>query len=80
MATLGVNTYIAMRDKLVTAYLALAENGVSSYSIGDQNYTLRDTGRLLEEIEKLDRMIALRTRTLDGVRGRNRIDLSRFNG
>jgi hypothetical protein len=80
MATIGVTILIQMRDKLVTAYLKLAEEGVSSYSIGDQNYTLRDTGRIMTEIERLDRMIALKTQTLGGSRGRNRIDLSRFNG
>ena len=68
---------VSVRDKLLTAYGKLAEEGVSSYSIGDQTFTLKDTGDILTEIERLDRLIALKDSTLGG-RGRNRITLKNY--
>tara|TARA_E500000318_G_C3425149_1_gene158872 strand:+ start:145 stop:387 length:243 start_codon:yes stop_codon:yes gene_type:complete len=80
MASLtSTQKFVDLRDKLLEAYTSLAGEGVSSYSIGDQTFTLKDTGSLLEEIQKLDRIIALRTRTL-GSKGYNRADLRKFNG
>jgi hypothetical protein len=70
---------IAIRDKLLTAILKLAEEGVTSYSIGDQTFSLADVGSLITQVEKLDRLIALKDKTLGG-RGRNRITLKNFNG
>jgi hypothetical protein len=70
---------IAIRDKLLTAILKLAEEGVTSYSIGDQTFSLADVGSLITQVEKLDRLIALKDKTLGG-RGRNRITLQNFNG
>jgi hypothetical protein len=78
-STTPLATLVSIRDKLLTAYLKLAEEGVSSYSIGDQTFTLKDTGNILNEIERLDRLIALKDRTLGGG-GRNRITLKNFDG
>ena len=71
--------FIVIRDKLLLAINKLAEDGVTSYSIGDQTFALADVGSLIDQVEKLDRLIALKDRTL-GARGRNRIDLRKFNG
>lgn len=68
---------VAIRDKLLTALNKLSEEGVTSYSIGDQSFTLADVGNLLSQVERLDRMIALKDRTLGGS-GRNRITLRNF--
>lgn len=78
-STTSASQLVSIRDKLLTAYEALASEGVSSYSIGDQTFTLKDTSAMLEEIQNLDKLIALKDRTLGG-RGRNRIDLGNFNG
>lgn len=75
MGTTSLQTLINLRDKLLEAFEALASEGVSSYSIGDQTYTLRDTDSLLRQIDKLDRRIAILTGTADKVRGFNRPDL-----
>lgn len=68
---------IAIRDKLLTAISKLSEEGVTSYSIGDQSFSLANVGDLLSQVERLDRMIALKDRTLGGS-GRNRITLRNF--
>lgn len=68
---------IAIRDKLLTAISKLSEEGVTSYSIGDQSFSLANVGDLLSQVERLDRMIALKDKTLGGY-GRNRITLKNF--
>lgn len=68
-----------MRDNLVTAFNKLASEGVSSYTIGSQTFTMRDTDSILAQIERLDRQIAARDRTLNG-KGRNRLTFKNFNG
>ena len=78
-STTTTDQLIAIRDKLLTAILKLAEEGVTSYSIGDQTFSLADVGSLITQVEKLDRLIALKDKTLGG-RGRNRITLQNFNG
>lgn len=40
---------------------------------------MADVGDLINQVEKLDKLIALKDRTLGG-RGRNRITLRNFNG
>ena len=70
---------VAIRDKLLTAINKLAEDGITSYSIGDQTFSLADVGNLINQVERLDRLIALKDRTLGG-RGRNRISLTKFDG
>ena len=78
-ATTSTAQLIAIRDKLLLAISKLAEDGITSYSIGDQTFSLADVGDLLTQVERLDRLIALKDRTLGG-RGRNRITLEKFNG
>lgn len=78
-STTPLSTLVSLRDKLLTAYSKLAEDGVTSYSIGDQTFTLKDTANILKEIQQLDRLIALKDSTL-GAKGRNRITLRNFNG
>jgi hypothetical protein len=70
---------IAIRDKLLIAINKLAEDGITSYSIGDQTFSLADVGSLIDQVERLDRLIALKDKTLGG-RGRNRITLTNFDG
>jgi len=76
---ISVSTLVTMRDNLIVAFNKLAIEGVSSYSIGDTSFTMRDTDTILEQIEKLDRLIAARDRTLAG-KGRNRMSFAKFNG
>jgi hypothetical protein len=78
-ATTSTTQLIAIRDKLLTAINKLAEDGITSYSIGDQTFSLADVGNLISQVEKLDKLIALKDRTLGG-RGRNRITLENYNG
>lgn len=78
-ATTSTAQLVQIRDKLLTAINKLAEEGVTSYSIGDQTFSLADVGNLISQVEKLDKMIALKDRTLGGS-GRNRITMRHFNG
>lgn len=78
-ATTSTAQFIQIRDKLLTAINKLAEEGVTSYSIGDQTFSLADVGNLISQVEKLDKLIALKDRTLGGS-GRNRITMRHFNG
>jgi hypothetical protein len=78
-ATTSTAQFIQIRDKLLTAINKLAEEGVTSYSIGDQTFSLADVGNLISQVKKLDKMIALKDRTLGGS-GRNRITMRHFNG
>lgn len=77
MTTISAQRLITIRDKMLDALEKLSSEGISSYTIGDQTYTLRDLDDLIEGIEKLDRRIAVLTRTMGGA-GSNRIDLRRF--
>jgi hypothetical protein len=76
---LSTTQLVSLRDKLFEAYSSLAGEGVSSYSIGDQTFTLRDLDSLWRQIQNLERQIAMKDRTLGGG-GRNRITLRNFNG
>jgi hypothetical protein len=78
-ATTSTAQLIVIRDKLLLALSKLAEDGITSYSIGDQTFSLADVGDLLTQVERLDKLIALKDRTLGG-RGRNRITLENYNG
>jgi hypothetical protein len=78
-ATTTTAQLIAIRDKMLIAINKLAEDGITSYSIGDQTFSLADVGSLIDQVEKLDRLIALKDRTL-GARGQNRISIRNFNG
>ena len=58
-ATTSTTQLVQIRDKLLTAINKLAEEGVTSYSIGDQTFSLADVGNLISQVEKLDKLIAL---------------------
>lgn len=70
---------VIIRDNLVEAVKKLSTGGVTSYSIGDQTYSLANIDDYIETIDKLDRKIAARDNTLAGT-GRNRISFTRFDG
>lgn len=78
-ATTTTAQLVQIRDKLLTAINKLAEEGVTSYSIGDQSFSLADVGNLITQVERLDKLIALKDQTLGG-RGRNRITMTNFDG
>lgn len=59
-----------MHEKLQTAYLALVEGGVKSYTIDDRQLTRFDLSTLLKEIEEAERRIDELTAALKGTRPR----------
>ena len=76
MSSVTTQRLVTIRNKMLDALEKLSAEGVSSYTIGDQTYTLRDLDQLIEAIDKIDRRIAALTRTMAGS---NRIDLRRFH-
>lgn len=52
------------KQKLQTAYLAIAEGGVQSYSIGSRSLTKHDLETIQSEIAKHDKAIAELSATL----------------
>lgn len=75
-----VSSLITIRDNLVTAVTKLSTGGITSYSIGDQTYSLANIDDYLATIDKLDRQIAARDNTLAGRGNRNRTTFANFNG
>lgn len=63
---------VTIRDNLLDAVEKLSTGGVTSYSIGDQTYSLANVDEMLETIDRLDRRIAARDNTMAGT-ARNRI-------
>lgn len=59
-----------VHEKLQTAYLALVEGGVKSYTIDDRQLTRFDLSTLLKEIEEAERRIDELTAALEGTRPR----------
>ena len=59
------------KQKLQQAYLAIAEGGVQSYSIGSRSLTKHDLEKIRSEIAGHDKAIAELTAALNG-RGRRR--------
>lgn len=53
-------------DKLQTAYLALVEGGVQSYTIDDRSLTRFDLPKLMEEIREEERVVDQLTTLLAG--------------
>ena len=70
--------WVTLRDKYLTALNALAGDGVSSYSIGDQTFTLADRKQLHDLIKDCDEQIARLSRTV-GTRRKNRANFRGFN-
>jgi len=59
-----------MYEKLQTAYLALVEGGVKSYTIEDRSVTKFDAPNLLKEMEQIEQKIDELTAALEGKRPR----------
>ncbi len=59
-----------MYEKLQTAYLALVEGGVKSYTIDDRSVTKFDLSNLLREMEEIEQKIDELTALLEGNRPR----------
>ena len=59
------------KKSLQTAYLAIADGGVQSYSIGSRSLTKHDLEKIRAEIAGYDKAIAELTAALNG-RGRRR--------
>lgn len=57
-------------EKLQTAYLALVEGGVKSYTIEDRSVTKFDAPNLLKEMEQIEQKIDELTAALEGKRPR----------
>jgi len=70
---------VTIRDKLLDAIDKLAGEGVTSYSVGDQTFSLADVGDLMAQVDKLDRQIEMRSSTLTRPQ-RNRATFKHFNG
>ena len=61
----------AAKNKLQEAYLAIAEGGVQSYSIGTRSLTKHDLAKIREEIASHDKAISELSAVLNG-KGRRR--------
>lgn len=68
---LDIEFHKAAKQKLQTAYLAIADGGVQSYSIGSRSLTKHDLEKIRAEIAEHDKAIAELTAALNG-RGRRR--------
>lgn len=60
-------------QKLRTAYIALVDGGVQSYSIGSRTLTRLDLSRLAEEIKRLEKEIDGLEEQLRGGRARKAV-------
>ncbi len=54
------------KEKLQTAYLAIAEGGVQSYSIGSRSLSKHDLAKIREEIAEHEKAISELTAALNG--------------
>lgn len=68
---------VQIRDKIIEAINKIAADPVSSYTIGDQTFSLVDIEKLENMRNKYDRMIAAKDGTMAG---RNRMNFANFNG
>ena len=64
-------------QKLRTAYIALVDGGVQSYSIGSRTLTRLDLSRLAEEIKRLEKEIDGLEEQLRGGRARKAVAVVR---
>ena len=63
------------KSKLQAAYLAIAEGGVQSYSIGSRSLTKHDLGKIREEIAGHDKAISELSAALKGQRRRKAVGI-----
>ena len=69
---------ITVRDNLFTAYTNISSSPTSSYTLGDRTFTYADREDLLDEINRFDRQILLRSSTYKAY-GKNRVDFKKWN-
>lgn len=72
------STLETLRDNLVTAYTNISQSPASSYTLGDRTFTYADRDSLWAEIEKLERLILIRSTTYKA-KGKNRVDFEKWN-
>ena len=65
-----LNFWIAARDTMMAAYLALIDGGVKSYTIDDRSLTRFDIPDLLDKIEKANQRIDELTAQMEGKKSR----------
>lgn len=65
----------AAKQSLQAAYLALADGGVQSYSIGSRSLTKLDLSKIREEIAEHDKAIHELTAALSGGRRRKAVGI-----
>lgn len=63
------------KKKLQEAYIAIAEGGVQSYSIGSRSLTKHDLKQIRDEIAGHDKAIAELTAALNGKRRRKAVGI-----
>ncbi len=63
------------KEKLQAAYLAIADGGVQSYSIGSRSLTKHDLEKIRTEIAGHDKAIAELTAELNGKRRRRAVGI-----
>ena len=63
---LDINFHKSAKQKLQQAYLAIADGGVQSYSIGSRSLTKHDLEKIRSEIEEHDKAISELTAALSG--------------
>ena len=65
----------AAKQKLQTAYLAIAEGGVQSYTIGSRSLTKHDLAKIRDEIAGHDKAINELSAMLNGQRRRKAVGI-----
>mgnify|MGYP003113866630 CR=1 FL=1 len=72
------STLETLRDNLITAYTAISTSPSESYTLGDRTFTYAERADLWAEIEKLERLILIRSTTYKA-KGKNRVDFEKWN-
>jgi hypothetical protein len=70
-----IDFHKAAKAKLQEAYLAIAEGGVQSYSIGSRSLTKHDLGKIREEIAGHEKAIGELSAALLGKRRRKAVGI-----
>lgn len=70
-----IDFHRSAKNTLQVAYLAIAEGGVQSYSIGSRSLTKHDLGKIREEIAGHDKAIGELTAVLKGKRRRKAVGI-----
>ena len=72
---MDIDFHKSAKQKLQEAYLAIAEGGVQSYSIGSRSLTKHDLGKIREEIAGHDKAIGELSAQLKGQRRRKAVGI-----